>query len=357
MRDYGISPETLLSQVHSSCPYALNLPEEGARFITILKQTQNPQTIADYFNLCMAAHWTTAGSFCPTDVDNALRQHLWSKKESKDYVEAMWETTLESLAWDYQNVTHKIVLSDQAGERVSTHEGTWFSVAVGAYAAAVKFKNESYAKKILELISWEMERESKINNYWFQTDAMTFCKLTALISHNLGDFDRVVEVSGLSNKDPLMSFYKLSEKKGSLWALSCEYYKKHVSADGHRNFALRNPKCLRKHQDLLIGVGPFHEDWGASIALSPHLTEGEKAEIAIELVDGWSRLKGETWGYARAYRGLTDKLPLKQLQPYWNSKQLKLIQDARFQTKVKMSRSQFESRFIKGLEELKRELL
>lgn len=357
MRDYGIAPETLLSQVHSSCPYALNLPEVGARFISILKQNQTPQTIADYFDLCMAAHWATAGSFCPTDVDNALRQHLWNKKESKDYAEAMWETTLESLSWDYQKVTNKIVSREDPKMRVSTHEGTWFSVAVGAYAAAVKFKNEAYAKKLLDLIAWEMEREHKINEHWLQTDAMTFARLSALISHNLGDFDRVVEVSGFSFKDPIMRFYKLSEKKGSLWSLSCEYYKKFISADGHRNFALRTPKCLRKHQELLIGVGPFHEDWGNQIALSSHLSEGEKAEVAIELVDGWIRLKGDTWGYARAYRGLTDKMPVKILQQYWNAKQSKLIQDARFQTKVKMSRSQFEARFTKGLEELKRELL
>ncbi len=269
----------------------------------------------------------------------------------------MWETTLEALFWDYSRVTGKIVSPEDLAVRVSTHEGTWFSVAVGAYAAAVKFKNESYAKKILDLIRFEMDRELKITEFWLNNNPLTFCRLSALISHNLGDFDRVVEVSGLSAKDPLMDFYKLSEKTGSLWALTCVYYKKYISSDGHRNFALRNPKCLRTHSDLLIGVGPFHEDWGAKIATSPHLTEGEKAEVAIELVDGWIRLKGDTWGFARAYRGLTDKIPLKNLQAYWNTKQLKLIQDARFQTKVKTSRSQFESRYTQGLEELKSELL
>lgn len=305
----------------------------------------------------MAAHWASAGSFCPTDVDNALRQHLWNKKETKDFVESMWETTLESLFWDYSQVTGKVIGTSNIQQRLSTHEGTWFSVAVGAYAAAVKIKNEIYTKKLLDLISFEMDRELKIAQFWLESDPFTFCGLTALISHNLGDFDRVVEVSGLSAKDPLMNFYKLSEKAGTLWALACMYYKKHVSADGHRNFALRNPKCLRTHSELLIGVGPFHEDWGSKIAQTTHLTEAEKAEVAIELVDGWSRLKGETWGYPRAYRGLTDKLPLKNLQPYWNAKQLKLVQDARFQTKVKLPRSQFEARFVRALSELQRELL
>jgi hypothetical protein len=359
MRDYGIAPKTLLSQLHASCPYVFELSDSEARFVSFLKNTNTDIDsaqfdLATYFELCMASHWASAGSFCPTDVDNALRQHLWNKPETKDFAELMWEITCDSFKWDYSKVTGKVVSPENLEMRVSTHEGTWFSVAVGAYAAAVKFKNEKYQREIFDLIAFEMEREEKIADFWYKEDPLTFIKLTALISHNLGDFDRVIEVSQLKSQDPLITgFYKLSEKQGSIFQLACSYYKKFVSVDGHRNFALRNPKCLRRHHELLIGVGPFHEDWGRMIATTDLLSVGEKAEVAIELVDGWIRLKGDSWGFARAYRGFIDATSsLKEIQSCWSAKQIKLTQNAPFQTKVKLSRSQFEARYLKALKKM-----
>lgn len=331
------------------------LPAGQARFIALLQDanTRGPEHYAElgpYFDLCVSAHWASAGSFCPTDVDNAIRFHLWNKPETVDFVEGMWRTTEESLGWDYSHATHKVV-SQNPQSRVSTHEGTWFSVAVGAYAAAIKLKNEAWKNRLFEIIATEMEREASICEYWFKEDPLSFIRLTPLISHNLGDFDRVVELSHLPKHDPLVTKYHLlGERPGTLFYLACQFYKKHMSADGHRHFALRNPKCLRLHHELLLGIGPFHEKWGEMIALTPLLTIGEKAEVALELADGWQRLKGDTWGYARAFSGFQRTIPrMKDIHECWSAKQIKLSQEAAFQTRVKLSDQTFRQRYLKAL--------
>ncbi len=356
--DYGISPETLLGQIHTSCPYVLTPAEGQARFRSILQDanTRGPEhyrELGPYFDLCVSAHWASAGSFCPTDVDNAIRGHLWNKPATRDFVEGMWKTTEEALGWDYAGVTNKIVAPEDRALRVSTHEGTWFSVAVGAYGAARKLGNEAWRQRFYDQIATEMEREAAIAQHWYDNDPFQFVRLGPLISHNLGDFDRVVEAWELPKDDPLREkFYELGEKPGSLFFLACQFYKKYLSADGHRHFALRTPKCLRRHSELLLGIGPFHEEWGALIAKTPLLSLREKAEVALELADGWKRLKGDTWGYARAFHGFQEAMgrDMRHVQECWSAKELKLVQDAAFQTRVKMPVSTFRSRYLRALQ-------
>ncbi len=318
------------------------------------------ENLTRYFYLSLCAHWATCGSFCPTDVDNNIRLNLWRRKETPEHLEEMWQLTIDSLHWNYEGVSNKIIYHpDNPDYRLSYHEGTWFSVAVGAYAAALKYKNESWRKKIYEAIAWEMKKEQEIAEYWYKNDAFTFVKLSALISHNLGDFDRVVDMWQINPSDELVqNFYHLSQKPNTLFHFLCEYYKKYLSIDNHRNFAYRTPKSLRKHESLLLPIGPFHEEWGGHIAQSKLLSEGEKMEIIIAMASGFEKLPGDTYGYARAYHGFKNNFAaLKYLLSQMTKKDLRLFESSNFVRKSNIPTKDFHQTYIHAMHEMSKDFL
>ena len=81
----AISPELLLEQVRSASGWLFAGPEpEGAsfRYIRVLRGAEGRELNAlGYYELCLCAHWATAGSFVPTDVDNAIRWKLWQNSQ------------------------------------------------------------------------------------------------------------------------------------------------------------------------------------------------------------------------------------------------------------------------------------
>lgn len=335
------------------------MENEKAPYLKILKDFETKDHVYEkllpYFSLTMSAHWMSAGSFCPTDVDNAIRFHLWNKKETKEVLPQMLQLTYDALSWDYSQVTKKISQHPDPAFRVSTHEGTWFSVAVGAYASALKFENKEWSEKLFEQIHQEIQRELKIAQYWFKEDLYQFILLCPLISHNLGDFDRVIELGTIPKTDKLVEMYfNIGERPGSLFYLCCQYYKKAMSNDGHRHFALRTPKCLRRSNSLLLPVGPFLEGWGEMIAKTDLLTEGEKGEVILELASGWSRLPGDTWGYARAFHGFRDHFKgLKFLINAFSDKDQKHFNHPEFKKRSDMSVEKFREKYITQLQNFK----
>jgi len=360
LKDLGISSKLLFSQIEGSSPYALSIESSAPFILEIQNYKTRPHdyyesNLFNYFFISMCAHWSTCGSFCPTDVDNNIRYNLWRRKDTPNSLEAMWNLTLESLHWDYKGVSNKIIYHpDEPSWRLSYHEGTWFSVAVGAYAATLHYKNAEYRKKLYDLMAWEMEKEQKIAEYWLKNDLLTFIKLTALISHNLGDFDRVVEMWKIPENDPLVkNLYKLSLKPNTLFNLMCEYYKKYLSIDNHRNFAYRAPKCLRKSETLLLPIGPFHEAWGENIAKTNVLNEDEKTEIIIAMASGFVKLPGDTYSYARAYHGFKKNYPrLNQIMLCLSKKDLKPFENINFQRKSDTKTSEFQQGYILNMQKM-----
>mgnify|MGYP001610317070 FL=1 len=122
-----------------AAPFLFTGPEpEGPahRYLRVLRAYEGGELNAlQYYELCLCAHWATAGSFVPTDVDNGIRWKLWQDRQPGLVVEQA-RLVLEALSWDYAPVTARLVGSGPM--RLSTHEGTWFSVAVGAYAACLE---------------------------------------------------------------------------------------------------------------------------------------------------------------------------------------------------------------------------
>jgi hypothetical protein len=312
----GIAPAGLLEQVRNTAPFLFSaepFPEDGPR--AYLRRLQDadgrPLNAANYYALCLSAHWATAGTFVPTDVDNAIRWRLW-QDASPAQIGAFAALVLDAATWDYSPVTARKVRAPD-GSLLSTHEGTWFSVAVGAYAAA-RAKDPALARRVLDAMLAEAERERAVFAAIADCgDGVTTLKACALIAHNFGDLDRVVDQWELAQDDDLRRALYDAAKPGSplfggLLGWAGELNQKFLSADNHRHYALREPRALRRSADLLISVGPFFDDWGRTVARHPELTREDVAGVVRALLDGWVRLHGPA-GYARALSGILEAFP------------------------------------------------
>ena len=312
-----ISPASLLDQVRTTAPFLFDgeaPASDGPRgYIRRLRDYDGrPLSPSDYYLFCLSAHWATAGTFVPTDVDNAIRWKLW-QDISPNLAALQAGFVLDSLTWDYTPVTARIARGPK-GELLSTHEGTWFSVAVGAYAAC-RDKRPELAAKVLETMAAEAARERNIFEAIADMgDGVSILKASALIAHNFGDLDRVADQWELPNAtDPLKKAFYDAAKPGSplyggLLGWAGALNRKFLSADNHRHYPLREPRGLRRAPELMIPVGPFFDDWGRAVATHPALAREDVADVVRALLDGWARLHGPV-GYARALAGILEVFP------------------------------------------------
>jgi len=345
----AIVPTLLIEQVRMAAPFLFEGPEpEGpaGRYLRVLRSYDGRELNAlEYYELCLCAHWATAGSFLPTDVDNGIRWKHWQDVQP-GLVEEQAKLVLEALSWDYAPVTAKI---SGAGEtRISTHEGTWFSVAVGAYAACLEAK-PAFSTVVLETMLREAAREDRA--YAACGGGVELLKASALIAHNFGDLDRVVDQWELKGNDALRAALYDAAKPGSplfdgRLGPAGIIHQKHMGADNHRHYPLRAAKGLRRAADLLLPVGPFFDDWGRKIGRHPALTPEDVAEAVRCLLDGWTRLH-EPAGYARALSGILEVFPggrraLGKLLP---AKDQRMLESGSLKTAMDVSQARFEAQW------------
>jgi hypothetical protein len=284
----------------------------------------------EYYRLCLFAHYLTVATPVPTDVDNQIRLKLWPRGLALESALAMARLILESRTWDFSAVTTRTAWGAKGTpserEMLCGHHGEWFTVAVGAYAALGHYRSSEAAqvrKGLFEALLAEIDRHSEVfGSLWRAEDGLGCLRAAAAIAHNFGDFDRVVDMWELAVDDPLrLDYYKLSTTPldsrgklrylGRLWTAG-ELYKSVIDGssmalENHRHFALRKPRSLRRHYELLLPMGPFFDDWGTRCArlLSGGAIgdAGALDEVLEALVQGWLRLP-KTVGYGRALRGM-----------------------------------------------------
>lgn len=324
----GIAPNILLKHIESTAPFLFKgqLETAGkernflAKLIFYKKNLNLLKNIdlSEYFHICMSAHWCTAGTFVPTDVDNQIREGLWKHEQVGKHLEKMARITIDSWTWDYTQVTNRKSFNPLRNQVMSTHEGTWLSVAIGAYCALVRNKRLELAAEVADVILAEIEKEeSLLLELREKRDHINFLRSTALMAHNFGDLDRVIDQWQMSDEDPFKKrIYKLGHKLNENYSPVLYYAglvnKEFLSVENHRHMSLRQPKCLRLSPDFLVPVGPFMDDWGAKLGSSSALTLADKAEIVCALYEGYTR-QDQAFGYVRAYRGLINALPEKLL--------------------------------------------
>lgn len=322
----GIAPGALLQQVRNTAPFLFEPgwePPRTAPYLAILRNaaaTLDAQPFREqlfdhyaYFELCLAAHHGTVATFVPTDVDNQIRFKLWSPQLPLETIVAMAELVEASRGWDYRPVSTRWVASPASGERVSGHEGEWFSTAVAAYGA-LRRRAPERAAHLASLMVDELARQARIfSDLKRAKDGIGLLKAATLIAHNLGDLDRVVDMWNLPQDDPFVAVaYKAghAESKAAPPELAAAgaLNKAYMAEENHRHFALRVPRCLRRSADLLLPVAPFLDDWGSLVARYPAYAPEEIGGVAEALVDGWERLAGPI-GYARALAGMEQTFP------------------------------------------------
>jgi hypothetical protein len=363
----GIAPNILLQHVENTAPFLFKkeLDTSGPnrayleKLIFYKKNLQALKNIdlAEYFYICLAAHWTTAGTFVPTDVDNQIRQTLWNHELIGKYIAKMAQYTIESWQWDYQLVTNRKAYNPSTGEVMSTHEGTWLSVAIGAYCALKKHQQPKLAQDVWEVILAEISKEEKLLISLRESrDHINFLRSCALMAHNFGDLDRVMDQWKMQEGDPAKKLiYKLghvlNENYSPILVYAGQVNKQFLSVENHRHMSMRQPKCLRKSKDFLIPVGPFMDQWGAILGSSTILSNAEKGEIAFNLFDGYKR-QDKAFGYIRAFKGLIESLPngLETLERDIAFDVVQEIKKSDFTKKMKVGREEFESQFKKSLE-------
>jgi hypothetical protein len=363
----GIAPNILLKHVENTAPFLFKgeLETSGseraflAKLVFYKKNLNALKNIdlTEYFHICLAAHWSTAGTFVPTDVDNQIREGLWRHGEIGKHIERMAKLTIDAWSWDYSQVTNRKSYNMSTQQVMSTHEGTWLSVAIGAYCALKKNKREESASSVADVILAEIEKEEKLLlDLQEKRDPINFLRSTALMAHNFGDLDRVIDQWQLSDDDPFKRrIYKLGHKLNDQYSPILYYSglvnKEFLSVENHRHMSLRQPKCLRISHRFLVPVGPFMDEWGQTLGESNDLTLAEKAEIVCALFEGYTR-QDKAFGYIRAFRGLTNALPdgLQSLEQHLAFDLVAQIKNSPFYQAAQIEKSEFEYHFMKTLE-------
>jgi hypothetical protein len=364
----GIAPNLLLKDVEITAPFLfkgeVNLEGKDRAYLAKLvfyKKNLNALkhiNLTEYFYICMASHWSTAGTFVPTNVDNQIREGLWKHKEIYGHIEKMARITIDSWTWNYEQVTNRKSYNPGNGQVMSTHEGTWLSVAIGAYNALIKNKKESLAHEVADVILAEITKEEKLlNELREKRDHVNFLRSTALMAHNFGDLDRVIDQWGMAEDDLFRKrIYKLghqlNENYHPILVYAGQVNKKFLSVENHRHMSLRQAKCLRRSNQFLVPVGPFMDEWGTNIGNSKILTSAEKGEIVICLYEGYKR-QNQAFGYARAYRGLIAAFArgIDSLEADIAFDVVAEIKKSPFTKIADLSLEEFQNEFKKNLEE------
>lgn len=370
LKNVGIAPNLLIKDVENTAPFlfkgeiGISGKERAylARLVFCKKNLSSLKNLnlTDYFYLCMAAHWATAGTFVPTNVDNQIREGLWKHGEVGAHIDRMARITLESWTWDYSQVTNRKSYNPRNGQVMSSHEGTWLSVAIGAWCALKKNKRESLASEVAQMILAEIEKEEKLLLELREVrDSINFLRSTALMAHNFGDLDRVLDQWQVPADDLFRSrIYKLAHRPNPNYSpiltFAGQVNKSFLSVENHRHMSLRQPRCLRRSHHFLVPVGPFMDDWGSVLGSATDISMEEKGEIVAALYEGYKR-QDLAYGYARAYRGMITTLPrgIDTLEAHLPFDLVFEIKKSRFSELALVPKEEFENQFSEKLEEFK----
>ena len=270
----------------------------------------------------------------------------------------MTQLTIESWSWDYTQVTNRKSFNRENKQVLSTHEGTWLSVAIGAYCALKKYNMNDRATDVADVILAEIKKEIDIvEQLRADRDHINFIRTAPLVAHNFGDLDRVMVQWDMHESDDFCkSIYKLghipNDSYNPVLVYTGKVNKEFTSKENHRHMSLRQPKCLRKSKDFLIPVGPFMDNWGEMIGSSDKLDLLEKAEIVTALYEGYKR-QDEAFGYIRAFGSIMNNLDngLRELEQFLAFDFISTVKDSEFNALSKVPREEFEQDYVKRLSE------
>lgn len=324
-----ISPQNLFGLVENTAPFLIpRLAEhplpEGKRliecgdhpesYLEILQGAERVQETEDYFAFCIACHHATVATYVPTDVDAKIRGLLWRQQKDLEAARRMFLLAERWLSWSLEGISRRTTELAGVGP-VSGHNGEQLSVLAGALGYFLKRGDTEYTEKAANAIDAELEREALEFRFAAQHKGceLDVLRLAASLTHNVGDLDQGISFwpTAASHDAMRKRFGRLAHENtqpyGGAFQVAARIYKKAMSPEGHRNYPLRGVKPLRRSPDLLLPLGPFFDDWGATIAVHPALDWQDRADVFAALIHGCKTISGQR-GYYRALHGMTSRL-------------------------------------------------
>jgi hypothetical protein len=289
----GIAPTLLVEQVTKTAPWAFAI--ERLPSLPILKRAPEIEKAwragsagEDYFATLLAAHYTTVATFCPTDVDVRIRQHVWRDLQGARLAAAVARVE-EVTHWPVPPVSARHVVVDD--DVLAGHQGEWFSVMAGALGRALAISDKAIVERTTAWIESELGREAKIVTRARKRGTIQdlLCVVTT-VAHNLGDLSRVVDTwsAAHASSDLGRRYQRLGHEDASrfdgAFVFAGELNKQLMALENHRFLPLREPKALRREREFLLPFGPYLFEWGKLIGSTKLLDDAERADILLALV-------------------------------------------------------------------------
>lgn len=322
----GIAPTLLLEQVKATAPWAFDLvPQLPA--VAVLAQAPELEKrwragagSEDYLMTLLAAHFTTVGTFCPTDVDARIREHAWSGLARERLASAVARVE-EVAAWPVAPVTARhVVIKKQV---LAGHQGEWFSVMAGALGRALALADTAVVERTKAWIEAELTREAAIVTHVRKKGTpQELLSVVTTVAHNLGDLSRVVDTWAPAHAGSALGlrYRRLGHEDGArfdgAFVYAGELNKKLMALENHRFLPLRGPKALRRARGFLLPFGPYFYEWGRMIGSTKLLDDAERAEILFALVRV-HELRNQELGCLRAIAGMNSVRDVKKLAQLW----------------------------------------
>ena len=247
----------------------------------LLRSTDLPteEERIDYFALCLASHFSTVATYVPTDVDSKIRGHCWNDPSHTVLLKQL-EVLFHAMEWDVKGASKKALLLPN-NELVSGHDGEFLGILCGAWGAFLRIKDFSTADRIQERIELELNKEAKLFTALRKSKSSpeidtAMLKLASIMTHNVGDVDQGLsywEAAEKTHPDKYSLYSRLAHERndrfGGEFLRAKHIYKELVSAEGHRNYPLREARCLRRSPEFMLPLGPWYERWGRLIGMHP----------------------------------------------------------------------------------------
>eukprot|EP01038_Epipyxis_sp_PR26KG_P014694 gene14694-19741_t len=304
-----------------------------------------------YFTLCLASHFSTVATYVPTDVDSKIRGHCWNDPDI-DVIQIQFELLrLASLHWDVILVSRRYlripnsIINNQQSSLISGHDGEWLGIYAGALGSLIQHNLTNHMITAENYIMNELEREAMIFHQIRTSKSSvvadtSLLKIAAIMTHNVGDVDQGLSYwmnannnssSTVNHNNENIIILSIQNKVSHKFSrLAHERYERYngefgrakllykdlISAEGHRNYPLREVKSLRNNLDFALPLSPWLESWGRMIGTHPGLNHEDRIHVLKQLLRGCDE-HTKPWGipnqvgYFRALYGLSKVMNIE----------------------------------------------
>ena len=269
----------------------------------------------DYFALCLAAHFGTAGTHVPTDVDTKIRGHLWFRLHTDDALDAALALAKRLAHWDVRTVTARTLTYEEFGV-ISGHDGERLGVLAAGLLRFLKREDGARAQLLEDEIQRELEREAAVFE-WLRRQRgreVELCRVAGNLTHNAGDLDQGLScpeakrVGGAQRQRFARLAHVRFARFGGSFRRAAAINKVVCAPEAHRHYPLRKIAELREGPVGLRPPGPFFDDWGAALARHDGWRHAARGNVLAGLLYAERRVEGQR-GYARALAGFHRAYP------------------------------------------------